>query len=125
MTSELEKQFFDTFGIQPNKEIFWCENDNKICECKYDCDEICRTRKIEYPQITDRILLELISICVLYGWHLCRYWNGNQDFVYENQRLKPEERFCVIDTDLKNATLILLIELANKEGVKHQVRTLF
>ena len=62
MTTELEKQFFDTFGIKPNTEICWCDGDNKICDCKYDCDELCRSRKIDYPQITDRILLELILI---------------------------------------------------------------
>ena len=41
MTNDLEKQFFDTFGI------------DKLYDCYLDP---------EYPEITDRILLELIVI---------------------------------------------------------------
>lgn len=117
--SEIEKQFYKTFEIEP--KLLITKDDWEKCKNLPRAEELFK----QYPKITDCILLELISICVLYGWHLCRYWNGNQDFVYENQRLKPEERFCVIDTDLKNATLILLIELVNKEGIKHQVQALF
>ena len=51
--------------------------------------------------------------------------NELENIIKENQELKPKKRFCVIDTDLKNATLILLIELVNKEGIKQQVQTLF
>ena len=45
MTTELEKQFFDTFGIEP-KPLFSTRNG-------YTDDAYL------YPQITDRILLEL------------------------------------------------------------------
>lgn len=52
MTNELEKQFFDTFGIEPIE----------IPSREYDSDgEIC-SYYIEYPQITDSILLELICM---------------------------------------------------------------
>lgn len=52
MTSDLEKQFFDTFGIEPME----------IPSREYNSDgEIC-SYYVEYPQITDRILLELICI---------------------------------------------------------------
>ena len=52
MTNELEKQFFDTFGIEPIE----------IPSREYDSDgEIC-SYYVEYPQITDRILLELICM---------------------------------------------------------------
>ena len=54
MTNELEKQFFDTFGIEP----IGC-NDNKNCTGTLDCTQ-CPNAK--YPQITDRILLELIFL---------------------------------------------------------------
>lgn len=54
MTNELEKQFFDTFGIEP----IGC-NDNKKCTGILDCTQ-CHNAK--YPQITDRILLELIFL---------------------------------------------------------------
>ena len=54
MTNELEKQFFNTFNIEP----IGC-NDNKNCTGVLDCTQ-CHNAK--YPQITDSILLELIFI---------------------------------------------------------------
>lgn len=50
MTTELEKQFFRTFGIEP-KPLFSTRNG-------YTNDAYC------YPPITDRILLELICIAM-------------------------------------------------------------
>ena len=48
MTNELEKQFFDTFGIEKKtNQVYGVQLDYHI---------------EEYPQITDRILLELICI---------------------------------------------------------------
>lgn len=53
MTNELEKTFFDTFGIEPKEqEVFVLKN--MVVK--------------EYPEITDHILLELI--CILTRWHL-------------------------------------------------------
>ena len=53
MTNELEKTFFDTFGIEPKT----------IIEPRYSLNTEYYEEKIEkYPQITDRILLELICI---------------------------------------------------------------
>ena len=57
MTTELEKQFFDTFGIEPK-----CETRDEYhkheCYGMVDCDECASAI---YPQITDRHYLELIS----------------------------------------------------------------
>ena len=55
MTNELEKKFFDTFGI----EISRCTKDGNCYfqECS-KCDWYIHT----YPQITDHILLGLICI---------------------------------------------------------------
>ena len=57
MTNELEKRFFDTFGIP------------RLCTsqvCKYwgDCEGCLHYPNfaLDYPQITDRILLNLICI---------------------------------------------------------------
>ena len=55
MTTDIERQFFETFGIEP----IGC-NDNKNCTGTLDCRTQCPNAK--YPQITDRILLELICI---------------------------------------------------------------
>ena len=56
MIDKLTKTFFDTFGIEP--DITSCYH-----RCKEDvnCKE-CNEAKVIYPQITDRILLELICI---------------------------------------------------------------
>ena len=79
MTNELEKQFFDTFGIEP-KIDYLCPKCNvpmyKVWRsdgCGYTCAHKTHTEELKhesemedykkayrYPQITDRILLELI-----------------------------------------------------------------
>ena len=52
MTTELEKQFFDTFGIEPYREP----------SREYNLDgEIC-SWYIEYPQISDRHYLKLFML---------------------------------------------------------------
>lgn len=56
MTSELEKQFFDTFGIEPKLVI--------SLEDWESCKDLPRAEELfkHYPQITDHILLELMCI---------------------------------------------------------------
>ena len=62
MTTNLEKQFFDTFGIEPiiycSKPILDC-GARKSVTCAKDCEYY---SGVLYPQITDRILLELYCI---------------------------------------------------------------
>lgn len=53
MTTELEKQFFSTFGIDPTVYTTYCKKATPVKDV--ESVEI-------YPQITDRILLELICI---------------------------------------------------------------
>ena len=68
MTNELEKTFFDTFGIKPKSYL--------VCTSCWDCIdaqpcEQCHYGKLiedEYPKITDRILLELICLNNIYLW---------------------------------------------------------
>jgi hypothetical protein len=52
MTTNIERQFFDTFGIEPKEKVNQTFNG---AEFKVETIK-------EYPQITDRILLELICI---------------------------------------------------------------
>lgn len=53
MVTDIERQFFETFGIEPSTKYDYCwkseENKDKL-----------------YPQISDRILLELICILSKY-----------------------------------------------------------
>ena len=59
MTNELEKTFFDTFGIEPKT----------IIEPRYSLNTEYYEEKIEkYPRITDSILLELICLNNIYLW---------------------------------------------------------
>lgn len=83
MTNELEKQFFNTFGIEP-KELEYPDNFTY------------------YPEITDRILLELIIIL----GSICTIFDKNVD-------------------DLKENVLKNLIELSGRYHIYNQIRTLF
>lgn len=53
MTNELEKQFFDTFGIEPIRY-------------KRNVDDNAMLMNKVYPQITDCILLELLVVMTRY-----------------------------------------------------------
>ena len=111
MTTEIEKTFFDTFGIEPKERkacnSFPCGNPRKSCE---NCNDY-TIYKIEYPQITDRILLELI--CIL----------GNTSYFLITDDGLP------IDVDgLKKSvlhSLTLQAKIDKNNVLKHQVRTLF
>ena len=85
MTNELEKQFFDTFGIE-ERELEYPDNFTY------------------YPEITDRILLELICIA----------------------HTSPVITFVSRDVkSLKEEVLMVLCNWVNNKSIKHQVRTLF
>ena len=110
MTNELEKTFFDTFGIEPkcqNKFINPSKcpfNESRGCN---DC--VC----FEYPQISDRILLELICYCYKHPFFL-RGLNCNTV-----EDLKKDILLGLINM------LYLPISKESKKKIKHQVRTLF
>ena len=110
MTNEIEKQFFNTFGIEPKTIIEPC----------YSLNTEYYEEKIEkYPLITDRILLELILI----NMH-------NEDlFGYPTniQELKDNTLKQQIETYNKFFTCVTCdgeYQQTARE-IKHQVRTLF
>lgn len=71
MTTELEKKFFETFGIKPYKTPSReYDSDGKIC-----------SYYIEYPQITDRMWLELVRIYASCNIFLLR--KNMEDFKYD------------------------------------------
>lgn len=109
MTNEIEKEFFDAFGIEPMEGDPEClSEDTPICKRGFTgvCPENCTGCKWfkrfaeVYTTITDRILLELIVI---------------------NNENAP----AVGDTfeELRNQVLYWCIEYKNK--IYHQVRALF
>ena len=65
MTNKREKAFFDAFGIKPEHHEY-CYHECKILElANVPCDKkdcLHYRIDIDYPEITDRILLELIVI---------------------------------------------------------------
>lgn len=106
MIDKLTKTFFDTFGIEP--DITSCYH-----RCKEDvnCKE-CNEAKVIYPQITDRILLELI--CILNDY------TGIDVRATKNEELKKEL--------LNHCIELIEYELYDDDDItnfKHQVRTLF
>ena len=107
MTNELDKQFFDTFGIEPK-----CQNAfvnpadcpfNKAIKC-------CDCESFEYPKITSDILLELI--CIL----------NSVSVEFKSECIEDLKR------EILGEAIILLEYAPNEETgdfIKHQVRTLF
>ena len=63
MTNELEKQFFDTFRIEAKQKCAkpLLKTTSGFCKAYKNCVG-CDYNDLKYPQITDRILLNLICI---------------------------------------------------------------
>ena len=125
MTNELEKQFFQRFGIKPK---YYCDNDYVFeamleDECTDGNMEKCKTcKKVgkTYPQITDRILLELIRIIGKkpFGYLQCENtYSTNLDSIRD---------IITVEADsLKEGLLTLAMQNKVVLRIKHQVRTLF
>ena len=135
MTNELDKQFFKCFSIEPRYEDactvedkYWDNEElaneygtfDQYMNCKCGDQENCTTecscayQKEVYPQITDRILLELICLLAdLYDSNSHGYPLLSKDI----KELKED----VLD-DLMGA---IDVENDYPEGYANKVRTLF
>lgn len=113
MTNELEKQFFDTFGIEP--DITSCYH---RCKKDLNCKE-CNEAKVIYPQITDHILLELILIIMHHGDLF-----GHSTNI---QELKDNTLKQIVETYNKFSTCVTYDGEYQQmaKDIKHQVRALF
>ena len=138
MTNELEKQFFDTFGIEPKYKDYRTKN-GKIYDNKNPEN---RNIRLCYPQITDRILLELIKLLIIdegvniSGFNIVDL-DGRQykefgitclDYFYDEPECDEEDYEPIQSTGtLKECVLKALILINEKynDFFKHQVRTLF
>ena len=117
MTTDLEKRFFDTFGIEKIIPCYKCNMQNTNWDCKRICLYDDEKRK-EYPQITDSILLELI--CIIHQASLESY---GEEYYFESVNYK----------ELKKEVIAKCKRLADKnafsevtgEHIKHQVQALF
>ena len=112
MTNELEKKFFDTFGIEATQKCAkpLLKTTSGFCNAYKNCIG-CDYNDLKYPQITDRILLKLI--CIL----------GNTSYFLITDDGLP------IDVDgLKKSvlhSLTLQAKVDKNKALKHKVRTLF
>lgn len=115
MTNEIEKQFFDTFGIPR-----LCTS--QVCEHWGDCEGCSRYPDfaLDYPQITDRILLELIRIIGKkpFGYLQC-------ENTYSTNIGDTRDIITVEADSLKEGLLTLAMQNKVILRIKHQVRTLF
>ena len=116
MTNELEKQFFLTFGIEPEEEKY-CLWECRIPELEHiPCSKECKHQRhdIYYPEITDRILLELICIHNQYS-HPFSIYGEKKEF------LKNDILECMINI----LNYFYEHEMEEYSKLKQQVRTLF
>lgn len=140
MANELEKQFFDTFGIEPKYEDactvedkYWNNEElaneygtfDQYMNCKCGDQENCTTecscayQREVYPQITDSILLELILI-IMHHEDLFGYPNNIGE-------LKDNTLKQLIETYNKFSTCVTYDSEYQQMAmdIKHQVRRLF
>ena len=105
MTTELEKQFFQYFGIEPKKVTIWNALPCYMSE--------------EYPQITDRHYLELI--CISNKELIRRFDISGSDLVSIKKNILSQ---CIKDYTFYSNTLC---ETYNRlgENFKHQVQAMF
>ena len=110
MASELEKKFFDTFGIEPKEPIYITMNCDCGChDCK-NCEKYKNNYLNIYPQITDHILLELICIAT------------SSEITVEFKGIKNVEHLkeVILNYCIKRYGYCL-----HKDKFKYKVRTLF
>ena len=129
MPTNLEKQFFDTFGIEPKETITciieedwlndyhlktwypisdWMKN-NAPCKGEKECSNKCNCYQVKntYPQITDRHYLELIVLHNIYIESKLYHLNVKdlkeeilQDLIDEQELRKIKKDY--VSDDLKN-----------------------
>ena len=112
MTSELEQEFYETFGIEPKYYCTYEEvaENNLEYECTDNDLEKCKKCKNvgkKYPDITAEKLLEMICI-----------YNNN---VYENERITPL-RYITLKEDVLHW---FIIDFVGNDKIKHQIQQLF
>ena len=122
MTTEAEKDFFETFNI---KSEMGCTAYEKLSESKADliCTDYCPECKYfedVYPKITDRHFLELI--CIIADNMSYFKITGVKDKKLPCSELKEGILYLLINTQNENVGLLTTTE---KEDIKHQVQQLF
>ena len=133
MTTEIEKQFFDTFGIEPKKQCYYWDCPystgniaNDISMNERDCNNCKNPDKEVYPEITDRILLELMELLMKQQATEFYY---NDEYLFSSKLLGSNRPTCNRVKNLRELVLITANCLGGFTPLKNkmlkQVRTLF
>ena len=118
MTTELEQEFFEAFGIEQKtngcEEYFYMPDAESCKECE---DKPC-LKHLEYPQITDRKLLEMICIInefiSMFNWKQIKYIS-----TFEFETLKEnilKDLIWILNNKCNDITA---------KQLKHQIQQLF
>ena len=124
MTNELEKTFFDTFGIEPK-----CQNTFiNPSKCPFiESKECCDCVSFEYPQITDRILLELMEL--LMKQQATEFYYHNDEYLFSSKLLGSNRPTCNRVNNLRELILRTATCLGGftplKDEMLPQVQALF
>ena len=134
MTTEIEKQFFDTFGIEPKKQCYYWDCPystgniaNDIPMNERDCNSCKNPDKEVYPEITDHILLELMEL--LMKQQATEFYYHDDEYLFSSKLLGSNRPTCNRVKNLRE----LVLRTANclggfaplKDKMLKQVRTLF
>ena len=118
MTTEIEKIFFDTFGIEPYDRYLNC-TENLEVDCNRNCNYCDKAEDVYcYPQITDTHYLKLICILSKELRMIFRISSENlEDIKKEILQKSISNYYCYSDELAPNHQWFYEYE--------HQVRTLF
>lgn len=127
MTNELEKQFFDTFGIEPYDRYIICDNEG-YCDSDMPCDCCIKGEEVYcYPEITDRILLELMAL--LMKQEYTEFYYHDDEYLFSSKLLGSNRPTCNRVNNLRELILRTATCLGGftplKNEMLHQVQALF
>lgn len=115
MTTEIEKTFFDTFGIEAKQKCAkpLLKTTSGFCKAYKNCVG-CDYNDFKYPQITDHILLE--SICIA---------NQHEDYPISTNIKNIQARTLRVLLKVKKYLKDTYSHQGCHNGLVRKVRTLF
>ena len=131
MTTEIEKQFFNTFGIEPkyycgNHYVFEAMLEDECTDSNREKCKTCKDVRKSYPEITDPILLELMELLMKQQATEFYY---NDEYLFSSKLLGSNRPTCNRVKDLRELVLITANCLGGfaplKDKMLKQVRALF
>lgn len=103
----IKLKFYQTFGI-PKQEYKGCDCDSWCPFPEHSCGNVCpywTTYKVDYPEITDRILIQLICIYNIYLGYAFRSLEYDPLFCEILDELTQEQKIREGDDDYSDSLL--------------------